>query len=118
MSEPSEVPPFWSHRFLSHLIPSRFYDEVDSCTNHTPDNSLSVPDSWHPKFEQPARDYVAFRRKLEESNVALENVVIVQKDGTSIAVGTVKVKNLDYHKDVVVRYSLNNWKTFNDEKCR
>ncbi|XP_026480640.1 protein phosphatase 1 regulatory subunit 3C-B-like [Ctenocephalides felis] len=81
-------------------------------------------DSWHPRFEQPARDYVAFRRKLEESNVALENIVVRKKDDGSCsggnenkAVGTVKVRNLDYHKDVIIRYTTDGWKTYKDETC-
>ena len=51
-----------------------------------------------------------FWDQLRENCVKLENVVIDHLK----CFATVKVKNLGYEKDVFVRYTLNNWKTYQD----
>ena len=48
-----------------------------------------------------------FYHRLELSNVSLENVVKTRKG----IIGMVAVKNLAYRKDVLVRYSFDNWAT-------
>lgn len=55
------------------------------------------------------------RRKLEASNVSLENVII--KESESTVVGTVKVKNLSFHKEVYIRSTWDSWKTHTDTFC-
>lgn len=56
-----------------------------------------------------------FRRKLELNNVSLENVII--KESESTVVGTVKVKNLSFHKEVFIRSSWDSWKSQTDTFC-
>lgn len=45
----------------------------------------------------------------------MENVII--KESESTVVGTVKVKNLSFHKEVYIRSSWDSWKTQTDTFC-
>lgn len=56
-----------------------------------------------------------YRQKLDSKNVSLENVIIKEND--SLVVGTVKVKNIGFHKEVIVRSTWDNWKTQQDTFC-
>lgn len=47
--------------------------------------------------------------------MSLENVII--KENESMLVGTAKVKNLSFHKEVLVRSTWDNWKTQQDTIC-
>lgn len=63
----------------------------------------------HVLFSQPvAAD--DFRDKLETQNVCLENAVASQNS----VWGTVKVKNICFHKKVLVRYTLDGWVSSTD----
>lgn len=55
------------------------------------------------------------RQKLDTKNVSLENVIV--KENESYAVGTVKVRNLSFAKEVIVRTSADEWKTQEDTFC-
>lgn len=55
------------------------------------------------------------RQKLDSKNVSLENVII--KEAESLLVGTIKVKNLSFNKEVFVRSTWDNWKTQQDTIC-
>ncbi|GAB0087422.1 Protein phosphatase 1 regulatory subunit [Sergentomyia squamirostris] len=101
MSEPSNVPPFWSLQFLAHVTQGMI--------------SPVPPEQWVVDFQQPASDYLAFRQKLELKNVSLENVIVKEND--SIVMGTVKVKNLHFSKEVIVRATWDNWKSQEDIFC-
>ncbi|KAL1130216.1 hypothetical protein AAG570_013154 [Ranatra chinensis] len=101
MTEPSNQPPSWSAQFISALT-----EEDDS------DNG---PDPWRMEFSQPASDYIEFKRRLDHESVSLENVFI--KDSEAVAIGTVKVRNLAYHKEVTVRATYDGWKSFADFPC-
>jgi hypothetical protein len=55
-------------------------------------------------FQQPvALD--GFRERLENDFVCLENAVASQNS----LMGTVKVKNIAFHKEIFVRYTLDSW---------
>lgn len=56
-----------------------------------------------------------FRRILEEKKVSLENVIV--RESESIVVGTVKVRNLSFDKEVVVRVTYDKWKSQEDIQC-
>lgn len=101
MSEPSNMPPLWTN---AHLF---------GVTRGLQAEAVSCP--WETKFQQPASDYVAFRRKLDLNAVSLENVIIREADHG--VTGTVKVKNLAYDKEVIVRASSDAWKTHEDIHC-
>ncbi|CAH1175683.1 unnamed protein product [Phaedon cochleariae] len=103
MTEPSNVPPFWSHKFLA---------EVTQGINADP---VGDEENWEITFAQPASDYLAFRKRLDTEKVSLENVIV--KEADSVIMGTVKVSNLSFHKQVVVRSSLNGWKSYEDAFC-
>lgn len=95
MFEPSDVPSHWT-------------------LHSAPPVTASLP-NWELNFAQPASDYVDFRRRINEDNVSLENVIIKAKEG--FLTGTVKVRNLDFHKEVLVRWSADNWATSEDAHC-
>lgn len=101
MSEPSNVPPLWSIEFLSHVTQGFISPDLN--------------EEWTITFRQPASDYLNFRQKLDIQNVSLENVIIKEND--SMVVGTVKVKNISFQKEVIVRSSWDNWKTEQDTFC-
>ncbi len=61
-------------------------------------------------FSQPASDYIAFREKLEKNFVCLENVILQDYS----LVGTIKVKNIAFHKTVKVRATFDSWQTSTD----
>lgn len=101
MNEASNEPPLWSLQFLAHV---------------TQGVISPVPtEQWTIDFRQPASDYLAYRRRLEENSVSLENVII--KEAESCIVGTVKVKNVCFEKEVFVRSSWDNWKSQMDTYC-
>lgn len=65
-----------------------------------------------PLFQQPG-GLANFIDLVRERLVCLENVV-VQDPVTMCLHGTVRVRNLDFHKSVHVRYSLDSWQNFSD----
>lgn len=65
-----------------------------------------------PLFEQPA-GLSNFLDIVRDNQVCLENALVDDPILFSIK-GTVRVKNLDFHKSVHIRYSLDSWKTFAD----
>lgn len=58
---------------------------------------------------------IHYRRRLESIKVSLENVIV--KENESMVVGTIKVKNMSFNKEVIVRASWDNWKTQEDIFC-
>ncbi|XP_031346708.1 glycogen-binding subunit 76A-like isoform X4 [Photinus pyralis] len=65
-----------------------------------------------PLFQQPGSQ-PNFLDKVREKNVCLENAVV--SDPIDLCIhGIVRVRNLDYHKSVHIRYSLDAWKTFSE----
>ncbi|KAK6638652.1 hypothetical protein RUM43_006919 [Polyplax serrata] len=102
MSEPSNVPP--------QLLNAQLFTKL----NQVP-NSESAVEPWEVTFPQPASDYLDFRRRLDINNVCLENVIV--KENEQLVVGTVKVRNLDFHKEVFVRATSDGWKTQEDAFC-
>ena len=83
-------------------------------------------------FEQPAGNYLAFKTRLESCNVTLENLLVELADVPSGAesaqsaafslpagkewrvYGTIKVKNIAFHKHVFVRVTTDNWWSSSD----
>lgn len=58
-------------------------------------------------FDQPASNYVLFREKVDKNFVSLENVILQDYN----ILGTVKVKNIAFEKEVSIRCSYDNWET-------
>lgn len=101
MKEPSYMPPIWSLQFLAHVTQGMI--------------SPVPQEQWVVDFRQPASAYLEFRQKVEEKKVSLENVII--KETEHLIVGTVKVKNINYNKEVIVRSTNDAWKTHQDTYC-
>ncbi|XP_011559654.2 protein phosphatase 1 regulatory subunit 3C [Plutella xylostella] len=103
MTEPSHVPPYWALKLVAS-------PPVERKPPPQPTTDL-----WEPAFVQPASNYVEFRRRITQECVALENVIVKQKEGA--VDGTVKVKNLDFAKEIFVRTSADGWQTNEDTTC-
>jgi protein phosphatase 1 regulatory subunit 3A/B/C/D/E len=85
MTEPSDMPPKLRSSIVRTLLGEANEDSAKPCSQ------------WTLSFKQPASDYLAFRRKVNERNVALENVLL--KNEQCRISGTVKVKNLSFEKN-------------------
>ncbi|XP_012545975.1 protein phosphatase 1 regulatory subunit 3C [Bombyx mandarina] len=103
MTEPSHVPPYWALKVVESPPPER------------KPPPKQAPDLWETRFVQPASDYLEFRRRITEDCVSLENVIV--KSNECAVDGTVKVKNLDFSKEVFVRSSSDGWATSEDAYC-
>ncbi|XP_066991569.2 protein phosphatase 1 regulatory subunit 3B isoform X2 [Anabrus simplex] len=101
MTEPSNAPPAWSSQFLEQVTKGL--------------SAEVAPEPWEVMFPQPASDYLDFRNRLDTENVSLENVIVRESD--QVVVGTVKVRNLAFHKEVLVRSSSDSWATHEDAHC-
>ncbi|KZC04652.1 PREDICTED: glycogen-binding subunit 76A [Dufourea novaeangliae] len=65
-----------------------------------------------PMFQQPG-GLPNFLDVVRERRVCLENVLV--QDPVSLCIqGSVRVINLDFHKSVHIRYTLNSWRNFSD----
>lgn len=102
MTEPSHVPPYWALKIVSSPILERKQPKP-------------VQDLWEMRFSQPASDYLEFRRRITEDCVSLENVIIKQNE--CALDGTVKVKNIDFSKEVFIRASSDGWNSSEDTYC-
>lgn len=58
----------------------------------------------------------AFRQKLDTQFVSVENVLV--KNDQCRLIGTVKVKNFSFEKEVFIRLSDNEWKSYFDRPCK
>lgn len=65
-----------------------------------------------PLFQQPGA-LPNFLDAVRDKQVSLENAVITDHFNLTIS-GTVRVRNLDFHKSVHIRYSLDGWRSFAD----
>ncbi|XP_018369617.1 PREDICTED: glycogen-binding subunit 76A isoform X1 [Trachymyrmex cornetzi] len=112
------------------------YDDIFRPQDSNSDNTTSISDDWCDRYQNDGRrrSTSAIPRKIDrmlvplfqqpggmpnfldmvrERRVCLENVVV--QDPVTLAIqGTVRVINLDFHKSVHVRYTLNSWRNFSD----
>lgn len=102
MTEPSHVPPLWALKIIASPPPER----------KPPPPPVDV---WEARFPQPASNYLEFRRRITDECVSLENVIIKQNE--CALDGTVKVKNIDFNKEVFIRASSDGWRTNEDTYC-
>ncbi|KAF5288270.1 hypothetical protein FQA39_LY04038, partial [Lamprigera yunnana] len=111
--------------FLDEIpkIPTSAYDDLVDADLSASDSSLgSSSQKLHlssankvdklllPLFQQPGSQ-PSYLDKIREKNVCLENAVVSDPIDLCIK-GSVRVRNLDFHKSVHIRYSLDSWKTF------
>ncbi|XP_014279253.1 glycogen-binding subunit 76A isoform X2 [Halyomorpha halys] len=104
------------HTFLDEVprIPkSAFKDLKNIDANPVESPKETRPDrTLVPLFLQPGGQQ-HFVDRLTKSKVCLENAYATTTLGLKIR-GTVKVVNLDYHKQVAVRYSGDKWRSFTE----
>ncbi|XP_046385771.1 protein phosphatase 1 regulatory subunit 3B-B isoform X2 [Ischnura elegans] len=112
MREPSDCPPLWTLEFLAQV--TRGVAAAAAAASSDSNN-------WELNFQQPAADYLAFRRRLDTACVSLENAVVVSgsssEDSSAALVGTVKVRNLAFQKEVSLRSTFDAWATHTDTEC-
>ncbi|XP_055609649.1 glycogen-binding subunit 76A isoform X2 [Uranotaenia lowii] len=65
-----------------------------------------------PLFQQPGA-LPCFLDRVRDKQVNLENAAVTDPVNLTIT-GTVRVRNLDFHKSVYVRYTTDNWRSFSD----
>ncbi|XP_041986772.1 glycogen-binding subunit 76A isoform X2 [Aricia agestis] len=95
------------------VIPKSAYDDLAGCDVQNSPPARPTPRygalTLVPLFQLP-RDVT---EKLERYNVCLESSRVC--DGVHVTIcGSVRVRNLDFHKTVHVRYTMNRWRTFTD----
>ncbi|KAK9522546.1 hypothetical protein VZT92_018999 [Zoarces viviparus] len=64
-------------------------------------------------FPQPSADFQAFRAKLAESMVVLENCSVTEQ----ALQGTVRVRNISFQKEVQIRITFDSWLSYSDVSC-
>ncbi|XP_077457501.1 protein phosphatase 1 regulatory subunit 3C-B-like [Stigmatopora argus] len=64
-------------------------------------------------FPQPSANFQAFRAKLAENKITLENCTVTEQ----ALRGTVRVQNISFQKDVCVRITFDSWQSYSDEPC-
>ncbi|XP_074494480.1 protein phosphatase 1 regulatory subunit 3C-B-like isoform X2 [Sebastes fasciatus] len=64
-------------------------------------------------FPQPSADFQAFRAKLAESMVILENCSVTEQ----ALQGNVRVRNISFQKDVRIRITFDSWQSYRDVPC-
>lgn len=65
-----------------------------------------------PLFQQPG-SLPGFLDRLRDNQVCLESAAVTDPLSLTIT-GCVRVRNLDFHKSVHVRYSLDSWRSYSD----
>uniref|UniRef100_A0A336LKP5 CSON010172 protein n=1 Tax=Culicoides sonorensis TaxID=179676 RepID=A0A336LKP5_CULSO len=107
--------------FLDHevpKIPKSAYEDLD-VKEHQLHQIQQIPQFMKPVdkilvplFQQPG-GLPSFLDKVREKQVSLENCAVTDPITLTIT-GSVRVRNLDFHKSVYIRYTLDNWKSFSD----
>lgn len=95
-------------------IPKSAYDEL--IITHDAELPISLGQRLDkiivPLFQQPG-SLPNFLDSLQQQTVALENAAVTDPICLTIT-GIVRVRNLDFHKSVHVRYSLDAWQSYSD----
>ncbi|XP_014235847.1 protein phosphatase 1 regulatory subunit 3C-like isoform X1 [Trichogramma pretiosum] len=127
IGESSSTPPSWTSSYVASLVRGGLfqpYDELEqrALQEHQPSDAVDFPRKpssdasvWELCFLQPASDYIGFRDKLDRHGVSLENVLVNEAEQS--LVGTVKVKNLAYVKEVALRLTFDQWTSQRDIAC-
>ncbi|KAG1949183.1 protein phosphatase 1 regulatory subunit 3C-B isoform X1 [Pimephales promelas] len=64
-------------------------------------------------FDQPCRDFQAFRTRLQDHMVLLESCDVTKR----CILGTVRVKNVCFEKAVHIRITFDAWSSYRDVPC-
>lgn len=101
--------------FLDEIptIPKSAYDDLQIVESESPIQMGPKSDKLlMPLFQQPA-GLASFLDIVREKQVSLENAAVTDSINQTIT-GSVRVRNLDFHKSVHIRYSLDGWRSFAD----
>lgn len=94
-------------------VPKSAYDEL---TVPEPEPPIMLGQRYDkvivPLFQQPGA-LPHFLEVVQAQNVALENAAVTDPVYSTIT-GVVRVRNLDFHKSVHVRYTLDKWQSYSD----
>lgn len=94
-------------------IPKSAFEDLEISDIEAPIQLRAMSDKiLMPLFQQPG-GLPKFLDIVREKQVSLENAVISDHLNLTIS-GTVRVRNLDYHKSVHIRYSTDGWRSFAD----
>ncbi|XP_067212391.1 glycogen-binding subunit 76A isoform X2 [Linepithema humile] len=90
----------------------RYQDDVSRRRSLSAIPTRKIDRTLMPLFQQPG-GMGNFLDLVRERRVCLENALV--RDPVTLAIqGTVRVINLDFHKSVHVRYTLDAWRNFSD----
>lgn len=94
-------------------IPRSAYEDLD-ITMPTQQIHLGPPleKVLVPLFQQPGC-LPGFIERLRDNQVCLESAAVTDPVSLTIT-GCVRVRNLDFHKSVHIRYSLDSWRSYSD----
>lgn len=104
--------------FLDHevpKIPKSAYEDLEVREHQIqeiPQFMKPVDKVLVPLFQQPG-GLPSFLDKVREKQVSLENCAVTDPISLTIT-GSVRVRNLDFHKSVYIRYTLDSWKSYSD----
>ncbi|KAM8886276.1 protein phosphatase 1 regulatory subunit 3C-B-like isoform 2-T2 [Spinachia spinachia] len=102
--ERSDLDPLPSLQGLGSMTEEGYSCSVSTCC---PGTRLKLG------FPQPSADFQAFRAKLAESMVILENCSVSRQ----ALRGAVRVRNICFHKEVQVRITFDSWRSYRDVPC-
>ncbi|XP_013117356.1 glycogen-binding subunit 76A [Stomoxys calcitrans] len=101
--------------FLDEIptIPKSAYEDLEIADSEPPIQLGPKSDKLlMPLFQQPGA-LASFLDVVREKLVSLENAAVTDTINHTIT-GTVRVRNLDFHKSVHIRYTLDGWRSFAD----
>lgn len=101
--------------FLDEIpnVPKSAYEDLEMMENEPPLQFGPKSDKiLMPLFQQPG-GLATFLDQVREKQVSLENAAVTDVINQTIT-GSVRVRNLDFHKSVHIRYTLDGWRSFAD----
>lgn len=94
-------------------IPKSAYEDLEiTLPTHTIQLGPPLDKVLVPLFQQPGC-LPNFLERLRDGQVCLESAAVTDPINLTIT-GCVRVRNLDFHKSVHIRYSLDSWRSYSD----
>lgn len=94
-------------------VPKSAYEDLDvTLPTHSIQLGPPLDKILVPLFQQPGC-LPNFLDRLRDGQVCLESAAVTDPINLTIT-GCVRVRNLDFHKSVHLRYSLDSWRTYSD----
>ncbi|CRK89901.1 CLUMA_CG003633, isoform B [Clunio marinus] len=93
-------------------VPKSAFEDLEVGGNATVDLRPPVEKVLIPMFQQPGC-LPGFIDRVRDKQVCLESAAVTDPVSLTIT-GCVRVRNLDFHKSVYVRYTFDNWRSYAD----